>query len=101
MDIQPVADDDLTILYVGDYEVPLTALPDDDEPPMTLVVRGEEFDYMRSVPVKGHGATMPPLLDDWSGEGRDVVAAHRMGRYYLYATAAPAPAKPAEATAEA
>lgn len=96
--------DELATVYAGDYEVPMTVLADEEEPPFTLDVAGRSFDYVRSVPVKGHGASLPPLLDAWVAEGRDVVAGQRGGRYYLYATPAAAPAKaakPAEAAAEA
>ena len=58
---------------------------------MTDVLRAPhalEYTYTRSVPVKGYGAILPPLLDEWYGEGRDVLVARRGDRYYVYLTAA-------------
>ncbi len=84
--------DALGSLETGDYVVPLTDVSHLEEPPYVVRVGNEEFVYARSVPVKGHGATLPPLLDEWVAEGRDVLVGQRGMRYYVYLTPAATPA---------
>ncbi len=92
IEVQP---DTLDSVEAGDYVVPLTELRDLDEPPYAITLRGVEFTYARSVPVKGHGASLPPLLDEWVAAGRDVLIGQRDKRYYVYLTPATVVAEPA------
>ena len=83
-------------LQVGEHVVPVVLLDEHAEPPYTLKFEGVEFTYARSVPIKGHGASLPPLLAEVVAEGRDILAGERGERYYLYYTAAPVAAKAAK-----
>lgn len=80
--------DELDTLEVDNYLIPLTDITDEPEAPFALVLNSVEYAYSRSVPLKGYGAILPELLDEWYTEGRDVLAARRGGRYYIYLTAA-------------
>ena len=84
----PIDPGDTAPLYVGRYTVPTTVLSDLEEAPFTLILDGEEYSYIKSVPLKGHGGVLPFLLDEYTGEGRSVLLGERLKRYYIYATPA-------------
>lgn len=51
-----------------------------------LSVNGTEYTYQQSVPVLGHSAVMPDIVDEATAEGRTVLIAERDDRYYVYLT---------------
>lgn len=88
----PVQSGDMAPVYVGPFTVQATVLSDLEDAPFTLVLDGVEYSYIRSVPVKGHGASLLPLLEQYHSESRGVILGERQKRYFIYATPALTPA---------
>lgn len=57
-----------------------------DEPFMPTHIRlgGDEYAFHSSVPVRGHGATLPPRVREVRAAGKKALVVERKGRYYLF-----------------
>ncbi len=93
MDTLTLQPGDFEPLYVEADEIPLTVLSHLDDTPYTIKLDGVEYTYARSIPAIGHGASLPPLLDEYDAEGRAMIIGERGKRYFLFLT----PAKTAAA----
>lgn len=57
-----------------------------DEPfmPTRISLGADEYAYHSSVPVRGHGATLPPRIREVRAAGKKALVVERAGRYYLF-----------------
>ena len=88
----PVQSGDMAPVYVGPFTAQATLMSDLEEAPFSLVLDDVEYSYAKSVPVKGHGASLLPLLEQYHDEGRGLILGERQKRYYIYVTPAHSPA---------
>ena len=88
MDTLTLQPGDFAPLYVEADEIPLTVLSDLEDAPYTIELDGVEYSYTRSIPIKGHGATLPPFLEECDAEGRQMIIGERGKRYFLFLTSA-------------
>jgi hypothetical protein len=56
------------------------------EPVLKLVYGGEDYWYVRTLPLKGYGAVMARHIRDLEAEGKKPVLARFWSRIYIYAT---------------
>lgn len=47
-------------------------------------VGNQAYEYAKSYPIKGHGATLPKYLREQMGEGRKPLLIERPARYLIY-----------------
>jgi hypothetical protein len=78
--------DDLTVLSEDALELFVLNLDDDpDLPPFYVDVAGRRFAYSSNTfPVKGHGATLPPFVEEQEAAGNLVILVERNDRYMAY-----------------
>ncbi len=69
--------DGMTLPYVEFSQV---------EPALKLVYGGEDYWYVRTLPLKGYGAVMARHIRDLEAEGKNPVLARFWSRIYIYAT---------------
>ncbi len=69
--------DGMTLPYVEFSQV---------EPALKLVYGGEDYWYVRTLPLKGYGAVMARHIRDLEAEGKKPVLARFWSRIYIYAT---------------
>ncbi|HLG10311.1 MAG TPA: hypothetical protein VI876_01020 [Dehalococcoidia bacterium] len=75
VDLEPLSLDGMDVARVH-YHGP---------PPFTaLKFDGREYQYERSFPVKGHGASLPNFLRDRMAEGKKPLLVERTDRFYVY-----------------
>ncbi len=83
MAILELEDVDLEPLALDGMEVP--RLHYHGSPPFTtLKFDGQEYQYERSFPVKGHGASLPNFLRERMAEGKKPLLVERADRFYVY-----------------
>ena len=72
-------------LPIDGMEVPRIRLTLSEEPPFHLVkVGGQTYQYEKSYPIKGHGATLPRFVREQLGAGRKTLLIERPTRYLVY-----------------
>lgn len=65
--------------------VPCVRLTLEDEPPFYQVKLGEQtYQYEKSYPIKGHGATLPKFVREQAESGRETLLIERPTRYLVY-----------------
>ena len=72
------------ILHLDGLEAPYVNL---DQQPLIhsrLRVGDTEYEYERSIPVRGHSAVLPEAITQYQSEGRQVLVAERSDRYLVY-----------------
>jgi hypothetical protein len=69
--------DGMTLPYVEFSQV---------EPALKLVHGGEDYWYVRTLPLKGYGAVMARHIRELEAEGKKPVLARFWSRIYIYAT---------------
>ncbi len=65
-------------------QVPYVHLGDEPAVCARVRLRGVEYAYQHSYPIKGHSAVMPAAIAELEAQGRRVLVAERSGRYLLY-----------------
>jgi hypothetical protein len=71
-------------LELDGIEVPYVDLNDEELVTARLQIDDTEYSYVRSYPVKGHSAVMPGDVRPLLAEGKKILVAERLERYYLY-----------------
>lgn len=56
------------------------------EPAVKLVYEGEDYWYVRTLPLKGYGAVLPRYVKELEAEGKKYLLARFYDRIYIYAT---------------
>lgn len=72
-------------LYVNGMELPYVEFGE-AEPALKLVCDGEEYWYVRTLPLKGYGAVMAGHIRELEGDGKKPLLARFWDRIYIYAT---------------
>jgi hypothetical protein len=72
-------------LYTQGMELPYVEIRQ-AEPVLKLVYDGEDYWYVRTLPLKGHGAVMARHIRELEAEGKKAVLARFWSRIYIYAT---------------
>ncbi len=72
-------------LYTSDMELPYVEFGP-AEPALKLVYGGEEYWYVRTLPLKGYGAVMASHIRELEGDGKKPILARFWDRIYIYAT---------------
>lgn len=87
--MQEFEEDQLEPLTLDDGLVlPCLRLTLEEQPPFSQVKVGEQaYQYARSVPIKGYGATLPGYAREQMGEGRKLLLIERPTRYLVYLSA--------------
>ena len=75
----------LATLYANGLELPYVEFGS-AEPALKLVHGGEDYWYVRTLPLKGYGAVMARYVRALEGEGKKTVLARFFDRIYIYAT---------------
>jgi hypothetical protein len=57
-----------------------------EEPALKLVYGGEDYWYVRTLPLKGHGAVMARHIRELETDGKKPILARFRDRIYIYAT---------------
>jgi hypothetical protein len=84
MPILELEDVDLEPLALDGMEVPRIYYHEGPPPFSMLRFDGQEYEYARSFPIKGHGATLPNFLRDRMGEGKKPLLIERTDRFLVY-----------------
>ena len=72
-------------LPIDGIEVPLIRLTLEDRPPYHQVKVGDQcYQYEKSYPIKGHGATLPRFVREQMDAGRRTLLIERPTRYLVY-----------------
>src|SRR3990172_1775873 len=72
-------------LYASGMEMPYVEFGS-VEPALKLVYDGEDYWYVRTLPLKGYGAVMARHIRGLEAEGKKTVLARFWDRIYIYAT---------------
>ncbi len=72
-------------LYADRVEVPYMEFGQ-VEPALKLVYGGEDYWYVRTVPLKGYGAVMARHIRELETDGKKPILARFRDRIYIYAT---------------
>ena len=72
-------------LYADRVEVPYVEFGQ-AEPALKLVYGGEDYWYVRTLPLKGYGAVMARHVRELQGDGKKLILARFWERIYIYAT---------------
>ena len=84
MAILELDDVDLEPLVLDGMEVARIRHHDDVPPYTTLRFDGQEYQYERSFPIKGHGANLPNFLRERMAAGKKPLLIERVDRFYVY-----------------
>jgi hypothetical protein len=84
MPILELEDVELEPLVLDGLEVPRVLQRGGPPPFTTLRFDGQEYQYERSFPIKGHGASLPDFLRDRITEGKKPLLVERTDRFYVY-----------------
>ena len=77
--------DHIETLYAGGMELPYVQFGE-AEPALKLVYGGEDYWYVRTLPLRGYGAVMPRHIRALEAEGNKPILARFWDRIYIYAT---------------
>ena len=78
-------EDQLEPLPIDGLIVPRIRLTLEERPPFHLVrVGNQTYEYQKSYPIKGHGATLPRFVREQMGAGRKPLLIERPTRYLVY-----------------
>ena len=77
--------DRVETLYTDGMELPYIEFGE-AEPALKLVYGGEDYWYVRTLPLKGYGAVMARHIRGLEAEGKKPVLARFLDRIYIYAT---------------
>jgi hypothetical protein len=78
-------EDQLEPLPIDGMLVPRVRLTQAEAPPFHQVkVGGQTYQYEKSYPIKGHGATLPRFVREQMGAGRKPLLVERPTRYLVY-----------------
>ena len=77
--------DRVETLYTDGMELPYIEFGE-AEPALKLVYGGEDYWYLRTLPLKGYGAVMARHIRGLEAEGKKPVLARFLDRIYIYAT---------------
>ena len=80
-----VRPDTIEPLYIEGRELPFVEYGS-EQPPIKLVLEGEEYWYSRTLPLKGYGAVLGRYVRDLEAEGHKALLARFFSRIYIYAT---------------
>jgi hypothetical protein len=80
-----VSPDRIGTLYAGDTELPYVEFGQVD-PALKLVHGGEDYWYVRTIPLKGYGAVMARHISGLRTDGKKPILARFRSRIYIYAT---------------
>ena len=72
-------------LYTSGMELPYVEFGQ-AEPALKLVHGGEDYWYVRTLPLKGYGAVMARHIRELEGDGKKPILARFRDRIYIYAT---------------
>jgi hypothetical protein len=72
-------------LYTSGMELPYVEFGQ-VEPALKLVHGGEDYWYVRTLPLKGYGAVMAGHIRELEGDGKKPILARFWDRIYIYAT---------------
>ena len=75
----------LEVLYAAGLELPYVEFGS-AEPALKLVHNGEDYWYVRTLPIKGYGAVMARHVRALEAEGKKALLARFFDRIYIYAT---------------
>lgn len=75
----------LDSLYTDGMERPYVEFGE-AEPALKLIHDGEEYWYVRTLPLKGYGAVMAHYIRELEGEGKKLLFARFSDRIFVYAT---------------
>jgi hypothetical protein len=75
-------------LDLQDLWVPYVDLYDEPFMPTRIKLGAEEYAYNSSVPIKGHGATLPGKIRALREAGKTPLVVERDERYYIFVNAA-------------
>ena len=75
----------LEVLYAAGLELPYVEFGS-AEPALKLVYGGEDYWYVRTLPIKGYGAVMARHVRALEADGKKAVLARFFDRIYVYAT---------------
>jgi hypothetical protein len=72
-------------LSIDGLDVPLIRLTQEEKPPFYQVKVGDQtYEYAKSYPIKGHGATLPRFVREQMDAGRKTLLIERPSRYLVY-----------------
>ena len=66
--------------------VPYVDMHDAGFIPSRVAIVNDEYAYVQSFPISGHGAVMPQAIRQFRAEGKRPVIIERDDRYYVYVT---------------
>jgi hypothetical protein len=72
-------------LHADSVEVPYVEFGQ-IEPAVKLVYEGEDYWYVRTLPIRGYGAVMARHIRELQGDGNKPLLARFRDRIYIYAT---------------
>jgi hypothetical protein len=72
-------------LHAGSVEVPYVGFGQ-IEPAIKLVYEGEDYWYVRTLPLRGYGTVMARHIRELEGDGKKLLLARFRDRIYIYAT---------------
>ena len=72
-------------LYANDTELAYVEFGQVD-PALKLVYKGEDYWYVRTVPLKGYGAVIDQHIRELQSDGKKAILARFWNRIYIYAT---------------
>ena len=75
----------LEALYAAGLELPYVEFGS-MEPALKLVYGGEDYWYVRTLPIRGYGAVMARYVRALEAEGKKALLARFFDRIYIYAT---------------
>jgi len=75
----------LEALYAAGLELPYVEFGS-VEPALKLIYNGEDYWYVRTLPIKGYGAVMARHVRALEVEGKKALLARFFDRIYIYAT---------------
>ncbi len=73
------------VLYAGNTELPYVEFGQ-AEPALKLLYAGEEYWYVRTLPLKGYGAVIDGHVRELQTDGKKPILARFWDRIYIYAT---------------
>jgi len=77
--------DHIETLYAGGFELPYVQFGE-AEPALKLVYGGEDYWYVRTLPLRGYGAVMARHIRALETNGNKPLLARFWDRIYIYAT---------------
>jgi hypothetical protein len=80
-----VSPDRIGTLYASSTELPYVEFGQVD-PALKLVYEGEDYWYVRTLPLKGYGAVMARHISGLRIDGKKPILARFRNRIYMYAT---------------